>query len=207
MMIASALSLSRADCKALNLKDAYGLHKLVYSLFPEQGGRVRDFLYADKGGDWNCRRILLLSARRPNIPEYGTIESRLIPESFLQWDHYAFEVVVNPTQRNGPSRTTTPIRGADRLHSWFMQKSNSWGFAVDPLSLHIRNMGVVSFGREDGVTQTHGSATFVGRLTVTNQESFVHSFKHGIGRAKGFGFGLLQIVPLQRQENLKNKEE
>ncbi|MBS3985962.1 MAG: type I-E CRISPR-associated protein Cas6/Cse3/CasE [Selenomonadales bacterium] len=206
-MIASALSLSRADCKALALTDAYGLHKLVYSLFPEQDGRKRDFLYVDKGGDWNCRRILLLSARRPKTPEFGVIESREIQESFLHKDYYAFEVTVNPTRRNGPSRTTTPIRGRDNLHNWFMQKSSVWGFAVDPDSLHIRNMGVVSFGRENGVTQTHGSATFVGKLQVTNREAFVYSFKNGVGRAKGFGFGLLQIVPLQKQENLNTKEE
>lgn len=207
MMIASVLNLNRADCRALALTDAYSLHKLVYSLFPVQDGRARDFLYVDKGGDWNCRRILLLSARRPTTPERGIIESKAIPESFLQRDHYAFEVMVNPTQRNGPSRTTTPVRGRDNLHSWFMQKTTTWGFAVEPDSLHIKNMGVVSFGRENGATQTHGSATFMGKLTVTNREAFVNSFKHGVGRAKGFGFGLLQIVPLKKQVNLKIEEE
>ena len=49
-MIASALRLNRADCKALDIKDAYSLHRVVYSLFPKPDDQSRDFLYADKGG-------------------------------------------------------------------------------------------------------------------------------------------------------------
>ena len=43
---------------------------------------------------------------------------------------------------------------------------------------------------------THGAATFLGKLNVMDRVKFIKSFKEGIGRAKGFGFGLLQIVPL-----------
>lgn len=197
-MIASALRLNRADCKALEIKDAYSLHRVVYSLFPEQDGQTRDFLYADKGGDWNCRRILILSKRRPETPECGEIESKEIPESFLQWDNYGFEVIVNPTQRNGPSKKTTPIKGRENLHNWFIQKAPALGFEVEPDSLQVSKIGVVSFNRDKSITQTHGTATFIGKLTVINREAFINSFKHGIGRAKGFGFGLLQIVPIQK---------
>jgi len=31
---------------------------------------------------------LILSERRPELPEFGEIESRDIPESFLGWDNY-----------------------------------------------------------------------------------------------------------------------
>jgi CRISPR system Cascade subunit CasE len=167
-------------------------------LFSEQDDRPRDFLYADKGGDWNCRRILILSARRPENPKFGKVESKEIPESFLRWDNYGFEVIVNPTQRNGPSKKTLPIKGRENLHNWFMQKATVWGFDVEPDSLQISNIGVVSFNRDKTITQTHGSATFIGKLKVTDREAFMNSFKHGIGRAKGFGFGLLQIVPIQK---------
>ena len=197
-MIASALRLSRADCKALEIKDAYSLHRVVYSLFPEQDGQHRDFLYADNGGDWNCRRILILSERSPETPEFGEIESKEIPESFLRWDNYGFEVIVNPTQRNGPSKKTTPIKGRENLHKWFVEKAPAWGFDVEPDSLQVSKIGVVSFGRDKDIKQTHGTATFIGKLKVTHREAFINSFKHGIGRAKGFGFGLLQIVPIQK---------
>ena len=198
MMIASVYRLNRADCKALKIKDAYSLHKVVYSLFPEQDDQHRDFLYADKGGDWNCRRILMLSERRPELPEFGEIESKEIPESFLLWENYGFEVTVNPIQRNGPSKKTTPIKGRENLHKWFIQKAPAWGFDVAPDSLQVSKIGVVSFKRDKSIKQTHGTATFIGKLNVIDREAFINSFMHGIGRAKGFGFGLLQIVPIQK---------
>lgn len=198
-MIASALKLNRADCKALEIKDAYSLHRIVYSLFPEQDGQPRDFLYADKGGDWNYRQILILSERQPETPEFGEIESREISEPFLQWDNYGFEVTANPTRRNGPSKKTTPIKGRENLHKWFIQKATAWGFDVEPKSLQVSKIGVVSFNRDKSITQTHGTATFIGKLKVIDREAFIKSFKQGIGRAKGFGFGLLQIVPIQKQ--------
>ncbi|MEK9150270.1 MAG: type I-E CRISPR-associated protein Cas6/Cse3/CasE [Candidatus Desantisbacteria bacterium] len=201
-MFASMLKLTRADCKALNIKDAYSVHKVVYSLFPKKDEDTRDFLYADKGGDWNCRQILILSERKPETPRFGEIISKEIPEPFLQWDYYGFEIIVNPTQRNGPSKTTTPIRGRENLRMWFIQKAASWGFEVEPEeSLQVGSIGVVSFDRNKDdrtVTHTYNSATFIGKIKVTDRQAFVKSFKLGIGRAKGFGFGLLQIVPIQK---------
>lgn len=200
-MIASVLKLKRADWKALGLKDLYGIHKVVYSLFPKQNDKTRDFLFADKGGDWNFRQVLILSECTPATPEFGEIVSKKIPESFLKWDDYGFEVVVNPTERNGPSKTTKPIRGVENLRAWFLQKTPAWGFEVMPNSLQISNMGVQTFNKiKEGATfsHTHGSAKFIGRLKVIDRQVFVASFKQGIGRAKGFGFGLLQIVPIQK---------
>ena len=197
-MIASALKLNRADCKALDIKDAYSIHRIVYSLFPKQDNETRDFLFADKGGDWNCRQVLILSERKPASPEFGEIESREIPESFLLWENYGFEVIVNPTQRNGPSKKTTPIRGMENLHKWFIRKAPALGFEVEPESLQVTRIGVKRFDKNKEERITHGSATFIGKLRVTDRQAFVKSFKLGIGRAKGFGFGLLQIVPIQK---------
>ncbi len=197
-MIASVLKLNRADCKALEIKDAYSIHKVVYSLFPKQNHQVRDFLFSDKGGDWNGRQILILSARAPETPASGEIVSKEIPESFLQWDHYGFEVVVNPTERNGPSKTTKPVRGVENLRAWFLQKTPRWGFLVEPNSLQVSNICVQIFNKTEAEKHTHGSAKFIGRLKVIDRQAFVTSFNHGIGRAKGFGFGLLQIVPIQK---------
>ena len=146
-MIASALKLNRADCKALDIKDAYSIHRIVYSLFPKQDSETRDFLFADKGGDWNCRQVLILSERKPASPEFGEIESREIPESFLRWDNYGFEVIVNPTQRNGPSKKTTPIRGMENLHKWFIRKAPALGFEVEPESLQVTRIGLKRFDK------------------------------------------------------------
>ena len=85
-MLASVLNLSRSDCKALELKDAYSLHRIIYSLFPKQDDKTRDFLFVDKGGDWNSRQILILSDRVPENPRFGEVRSKEIPPSFLEYD-------------------------------------------------------------------------------------------------------------------------
>ena len=40
-------------------------------------------------------------------------------------------------------------------------------------------------------------STFEGMLTVTDRDAFVHALTHGIGRAKGYGCGLLTIAPVR----------
>lgn len=197
IMIASLYRLTRADIKALKITDAYSLHRAVYSLFPKTEEAGRDFLYADKGGDLWERKVLLISCRIPEKPVHGTVESKLIPEAFLSHDHYGFEIVVNPVKRDNATKKLVPIRDKEDLISWFLSKAPSFGFLVDPQSLQIQHVGVQRFQKDAGAV-THGSATFLGRLQVTDRAAFRKSFRQGIGRAKGFGFGLLQIIPLQK---------
>lgn len=199
-MIASMLRLDRTDCKALKIEDIYSVHRVVYSLFPKQDNKTRDFLFVDKGGDWDCRQILIISERNPAVPKFGKIISKEISESFLNWDCYKFEVVLNPTKRDGNSRKIIPILDIDNLHKWFIQKAFISGFKVEPRSLQVSNIGVQSFANYrngEKFVQTHHSATFKGEFKVVDKQVFLKSFKHGIGRAKGFGFGLLQIAPLK----------
>jgi len=99
-MIATVWRLSRSDCKILRVTDPYSIHRIVYSLFPKKGGKSRNFLFADKGGTFNERTILILSEEQPEKPPYGELLSKEIPKSFLQQDHYGFEVVINPVIRD-----------------------------------------------------------------------------------------------------------
>lgn len=195
-MIASVYSLDRAACQKLGIRDAYGVHKAVYSLFPQREGETRDFLYADKGGDVRGRKILILSDRPPETPAQGTLSTKDIPERFLEHDRYGFEATLNPSKRDSKTGKTVAILGQDALHAWWLEKAPKLGFSVDAATLEVRHAGVLRYTK-DGATCTHNTATFVGRLAVTDRALFKKSFKQGIGRAKSFGFGLLQIVPLQ----------
>lgn len=210
-MILSMLKLSRSDCNVLKIKDIYSLHRTVYSLFPQAsvGDRVnsdklaeissngRDFLFVDKGGDFHGRQILILSAREPLNPEYGEIHSKQIPESFLQMDNYGFEVVLNPVKRDNRTGKLISVRGRENLLQWFINKTEQGGvgFEVFPQTLQVNHIGVLKY-QKDGATCTHNTATFTGKLKVSDRSRFIRVFEQGIGRAKGFGFGLLQIIPI-----------
>lgn len=42
----------------------------------------------------------------------------------------------------------------------------------------------------------HGGVQFLGTLEVTDREAFIKTYREGIGSAKGFGFGLLLLAPI-----------
>ncbi len=195
-MIATVWRLSRSDCKILRVTDPYSIHRIVYSLFPKKEGKSRNFLFADKGGTFNERIILILSEEQPEKPAYGELLSKEIPKSFLHQDHYGFEVVINPVIRDSKTGKIIPIRGKNALLQWFIQKSPAYGFYVDEDSLSVSETNIIRF-KKDSKEVVLGKAKFTGKLIVIDRELFIKSFSNGLGRAKSFGFGLLQIVPLQ----------
>lgn len=201
---ASVLRLNRSDMKTLNIKDAYALHKVVYGLFDDirsdaekQTSIPSGIVYADKGGDFNTRQILMLSNRKPHqTPQFGEVQTKPIHSSFLVHERYGFEITLNPSKRDQQTGKVVPVRGREAIQQWFKERApKSWGFSVNPENLQLEQMSVQTF-EKSGKSITHGSATLKGELTVNDRNRFILSFTQGIGRGRAFGFGLLQIVPL-----------
>ena len=203
MMIASVLHLSRADVKALNITDAYSIHRVVYDLFDDtrtesekQRSVSSGILYSDKGGDSRGRKILMLSNRQPNAPTHGEISMRTIADDFLDYQNYRFEVVINPTKRQSGGGKLIPLRTRENIAKWFIEKAPQWGFEVSSEHLEIEEIIVKKFLNKHKYEITQTQARILGRLTVTDKTKFVQSFQQGIGRGRSFGCGLLQIVPI-----------
>ncbi len=55
---------------------------------------------------------------------------------------------------------------------------------------------VAGYFRKKGQGGYHGGVQFRGILEVTDREKFIETYHAGIGSAKGFGFGLLLLAPL-----------
>lgn len=206
-MVASVLHLDRRSVKALRITDAYSLHRVVYSLFEDirdeqekQASTTSGILYADQGGDYKARKILMLSNRQPVARvdgQYGEVQSKTISESFLAHDQYRFKVIVNPTRRDNASRKLVPVRGRDLVAPWFAERAlASWGFEASARHLQVDKIDVLQFKDKAQRPVTVGQAYVQGLLRVTDRDRFVASFEQGIGRARAFGCGLLQIVPL-----------
>ncbi|SFH44808.1 CRISPR-associated protein, Cse3 family [Nitrosospira sp. Nsp14] len=201
---ASVLRLSRADVHILGIKDAYALHRAVYGLFEDtrsdaekEASARSGIVYADKGGDFNTRHILMLSNRKPHqTPQFGKVDTKAVHRDFLAHERYAFEVKLNPGKRDKKTGKVVPIRGREAIEQWFKARApNSWGFGVNSENLQTEQLSVQTF-EKSGTTITHGSATLKGELSVMDKDCFTKSFTDGIGRGRAFGFGLLQIVPL-----------
>lgn len=206
-MVASVLHLDRRSVKALRITDAYSLHRVVYSLYEDvrdaeqkQKSTASGILYADQGGDYRGRKILMLANREPMDAvegQHGEVRSKQIPENFLEHAQYRFKVIVNPTRRDSASRKLMAVRGREEVAQWFVERAvASWGFEVAPRHLQVDKIEVLQFKDKQQRQVTIGQAHVQGLLCITNKEKFINSFTQGIGRARAYGCGLLQIVPV-----------
>lgn len=206
-MIASVLHLDRKSVKALRITDAYSLHRVVYSLYEDvrdisqkQQNLTSGILYADQGGDYRGRKILMLSDRTPMAMvdgQYGEVNSRPIPDGFLNHKEYRFKIIVNPTRRNSASRNLVPVRGREAIAQWFAERAiNSWGFEVLLPHLQVDKVDVLTFNDKEQRAVTIAQAHLQGVLRVKEPAVFANSFQLGVGRARAYGCGLLQIVPI-----------
>ncbi|WP_150306075.1 type I-E CRISPR-associated protein Cas6/Cse3/CasE [Pseudomonas saliphila] len=206
-LFASVLHLDRKAVKALRITDSYSLHRVVYSLYADVrdaeaklGSQPSGILYADQGGDHQGRKILMLADRAPADAvdgQYGEVLSKPIPESFLDHGNYRFKVIINPTRRDSASRKLIPVRGREAIAEWFLQRAEqSWGFRPVNESLQIDRVEVLTFKDKHQRPVTIAQAHVQGVLTVQDPARFQQSFSSGIGRARAYGCGLLQIVPV-----------
>lgn len=206
-MIASVLHLDRQSVKALRITDAYSLHRVIYSLYDDvrdlsqkQQSHASGILYADQGGDYRGRKILMLSDREPmNMVEgqYGEVKRKSIPDNFLDHQQYHFKVIVNPTRRNNASRNLVPVRGRESIAQWFSERAtSSWGFETPLQHLQVDRVDVLNFKDKEQRLVTIAQAQVQGVLRVTDPSMFSESFRLGVGRARAYGCGLLQIVPI-----------
>ncbi len=206
MMFASVLNLDRKAVKHLKIKDPYAVHRVVYSLFDDvrsSNEKKRDrwsgIVYADQGGTFYGRQILMVSNRMP-APQveggYGTVETKTIDTAFLGYETYRFKVIINPCIRDNKTRRLIPMKNRDAVMQWFLERSErSWGFLAKSRHLQVNNIEVLQFKGKNHDQITLSRATLEGVLYVVNKEKFSTAFQQGIGRGRAFGCGLLQIVP------------
>ena len=206
-LIASVLHLDRRAVKALRITDPYSLHRVVYSLYPDvrsdtdkSRSRASGILYADQGGDHRGRKILMLAGRQPAQrveDQYGEVLCKPLPDGFLDHAHYRFKVIVNPTRRDSASRKLIAVRGREAVADWFVERAaSSWGFSIDRAQLQVDRIEVLQFSDKQQRPVTIAQAHIQGVLHVSDPHQFKLSFTQGIGRARAYGCGLLQIVPV-----------
>lgn len=196
MIYLTKILLNAEVCHHHRIRDDYALHRFVYSLFPEE--RKSDnprILYADKGVERGIRRLYVLSGIIPETGNSIEMTTVTVSDRFLECEQYCFETLLNPVHRDSRTRKLIPITGQLALLQWFIAKSASWGFRPDEerLEVFIRNTKSFHKNEADCVFNT---VLFKGILTVTDRQLFKKTFINGLGRAKSFGFGLLQLSPV-----------
>lgn len=151
----------------------------------------------------------------PTLPEtqqvraYGPVLDRV-----ENGHRYAFRLTANPTRS---ARVHDSGRGKIYGHvtvaqqeDWLLRRQEASGFSIgevradDPsdsseiASAHdlvVSDRRTLSFSRRE-TRVTLRVATFEGTLTVVDRDAFTNALTRGIGRAKGYGCGLMTIAPV-----------
>lgn len=87
---------------------------------------------------------------------------------------------------------------AAQQEAWLLARADKHGFTINTgddkeRDMVVRDRHIHKFQR-DGRTVTLATATFEGRLTVTDPDTLRATLTHGIGPAKGYGCGLLTLA-------------
>lgn len=220
------LNIDAEVARAERMFDNYAWHKKVWECFPNTPDAARTFLTRIDPLEGAFRVWVLASNEPecpPWCPADG-FDIREISPTFLSHRYYAFDVRVNPVKSlvqrdsngqpllkaNGKRKSgkRVPLVKQDDLRAWLMRKGEvrcrheetgveiPGGFRlVDGKPLEISPMVECHF-RKKGDNAYHGGVQFRGTLEVTDRERFVQTYQAGIGSAKGFGFGLLLLAPI-----------
>lgn len=210
MTYLTQVTLDFATAARLRLRDCYDWHQAVWKAFPGRDGERRDFLTRlDRRREGF--RLLIVSPVQPVRPDWcpeqeESWKSKPIPETYFTRSQYAFQLSANPTKKVAKEQPDgslskngrrVPLRKREELVGWINRKGEQGGFAVDESTLRTFSRGREYFEKQ-GRHGLHSAVEFQGLLEVNDPTKFHHTFTHGIGSAKAFGFGLLVIAPISR---------
>ncbi|GAB3308498.1 type I-E CRISPR-associated protein Cas6/Cse3/CasE [Epidermidibacterium keratini] len=123
---------------------------------------------------------------------------------------WRFRLTANPTYLKKPdNQDDGPVRWKPTAHvtlgfqeAWLQEKSKRLGFQITNNSLDVPSLAIVnrkkiSFDRRTDSGSHRVSlamATYDGELEVTDRDELQYALGHGIGRAKGYGCGLMTLA-------------
>ena len=177
------------------LGDPYKLHQWIWGMLPDASNARRDFLFRSdvKGG---VLRILLLSERIPSQCGDAEWKTTEVSGTFLGHGAYRFQLRANPTFRRASDHKRLALFDEGKIRGWFIRKFTDAGCELQELETTAPRKS--QFRKGAGAhSGTVYSVDASGVLVVRDESRFRAAFDTGIGPAKGFGFGLLLLQPIQ----------
>ena len=177
------------------LGDPYKLHQWIWDSLPDDPDAKRDFLFRSDVAH-GILRVLLLSERVPGESAEAPWRTTEVSPTFLGHGAYRFQLRANPTFRRASDHRRLAIFDEAALRDWFARKFEAAGCEVGDLELSAPRK--LQFRKGGGMRPgTLCAVDASGALVVKDEEAFRAAFDAGIGPAKGFGFGLLLLQPVQ----------
>ncbi len=206
------------------VRSPYRIHAAVERAFSsareKEDGTGRILWRLDVSPRRDRLALYIVSPSRPNLthmakqvgcPAAGeglTKDYAPVLDRISEGQIWAFRLKANPARKVSKDRgvvANEQVVGTIQGHvteaqqvDWLLSRSEAHGFEVPRLEgrlqVDVSQRYKERFAR-DGKTVTIATARFDGLLTVTNSDLFRQALCRGIGRAKGFGCGLMTIAP------------
>ncbi|WP_245802120.1 type I-E CRISPR-associated protein Cas6/Cse3/CasE [Corynebacterium pacaense] len=120
----------------------------------------------------------------------------------VKGQRYAFRLTANPVRtvtEEGVKRRKAHVSSAHQLE-WLEQRQDQLGASInsetDGLTASVSRSSRLVFNRK-GRKVTIQQVTFDGSLEVTAADQLRSALTNGIGKARGYGCGLLTLAPLE----------
>lgn len=201
-----------------SLVDPYEAHRTIWHGFPDKdsGGPGRVLFRVEYQKTYPRLVVLVQSHLKP---DWQPLISKgiLLSEDCLEYSEklellaqvgqsLRFRLRANPTKKTldvnqtRPDGNPRPVRvgllGDEEQIGWLKTKAENGGFKLINCRISGRER---SESKKAGIKGkiTHMGVTFDGLLEVTDKTTFINTLESGIGSAKGFGFGLLSVIPVR----------
>lgn len=196
--------LSKIHISAKVAKEPYNHHKELWSLFPEDPEKKRDFLFrVERHERSEGATILLQSEREPfqSNDHCKILAKREFLWSFNNSDIFQFKLVANPTKKIHEEKALraaqskdngkrVPLIKEDDLDHWLIRKMSPFSKLLD---FSHRQSGNLFFRKKSNAGKI-ALVCFEGVIQVTERDELTKVFHEGIGPAKGFGCGMLSLA-------------
>lgn len=137
----------------------------------------------------------------PTAGAWDTIDYSGFLDQVQRGQEYAFRLNANPVKKSRDPEHEGKVLGhvtVRQQSQWLLDRAETNGFEIadgfngEP-HLVVSNRAKKTFKRGDG-TVTLSTAQFDGRLRITDPNAARKALSFGIGRAKGYGCGLLTLA-------------
>jgi len=164
-------------------------------------------------GDVCC--LLVLSEEKPDFthlsrqfgypftdPPWETKDYSLLLSRLQEGQEWHFRLRANPTRSSFKEKDSASRRGKVFAHvtqeqqrQWLLAKAEKCGFKLNDDEFDVVHSQWLRFQKgRGGRYVTLRTATFEGKLTITNLGCFKEVLQSGVGRAKAYGCGLLTLA-------------
>lgn len=191
--------------------EAYRDHSLIWRLFPGDGA-PRDFLFRSERQEEGASVYYVVSQREP-LPQPGLfkVQSKQYSPQLVEGDWLRFDLRANPTisrrdeqnrshrhdvlmdaKRNESSDEDARSRMDAAAQQWLLKRAPDWGLGVRQESLLTTGYAQHRL-RHKGQRIEYSSLDYRGVAQVLDPELLGGALINGVGRARGFGCGLLLV--------------